>query len=211
MRGGESAGGSIGAVGVWLLGLLVAGLILVGCGQESSDSSTSGSTTIDFWSPAVQANGVISPRVSCGAGTLWLATKWGAVPEEAEELAVYLGRFKYETVDGARRLVAPFGALIYEIDPELRGIAANTFPPEVGPTYFGQNCLPVRRGQNVLMALYALGNGAATPQAMTADFATRLTEEALGVKRPGTRSEPAARFLENTLATGHFTATYGPK
>lgn len=190
----------------WLVAL-IATLVLAGCGEGSSDSSR-----IDFWSPAVGPDDVISPQVSCGGGTLWLPLKWGSVPDETNELAAYIGRFKYKTVDGEKKLVAQFGALVSGIDPGLHGIAANTFPPEVVPVSVGlTSCPVVRKGQNILLGLFALDTGWVAPTSLDTSFIARLTEEAVGVERPKASSESAARLTEKALAAGWVTAIYGPK
>jgi len=197
----------------WLAALMVASM-LAGCGSgSSSDPATmSDRAAIDFRSPGVGTDGVISPQVSCGAGTLWLPLKWGAVPKGTAELAIYIGRVEYENVDGAKKFVAPFGALVYGIDPALHGIAANTFPQGVGPAgYYGRSCPSVRTGQDILLALLALDRRGAAPPSLTADFGTRLAEETLRVEQPATSSEPAMKLLDETLAVGRITATYGPK
>lgn len=165
---------------VWQLAMLIAALMVAGCGQSSSESSE-----IDFWSPAVEADGVISPRVSCGAGTLWLPLKWGSVPSETEELAVFIGRFKEG--DGAERLrTMPFGALVSGIDPGVRGIAANTFPPDVIPASFGPvSCPLARRGQRIHLELFALDHmrPAVSSASLSPDLVIRLANEALAVGR----------------------------
>jgi len=160
----------------------------------------------------VGTDGVISPKVSCGAGTLWLPLKWGSVPEGTDELAVYIGRFKYGAADGVKKPVAQFGALVSGIDPTLHGIAANTFPPEIASAgFFGSSCPPVRTGQDILLELFALDTRGAANVSPDADFGTRVTEEALGVEQPATNSEFAMKLSEETLAAGRIAATYGPK
>jgi hypothetical protein len=189
------------------LGILVIALMIGGCGQGSPDSST-----IRFESPAVQANGVISPRVSCGAGTLWIPLKWGAVPSGTEELAVYIGRFKEAGEAGAHGVKVPFGALVSGIDPRVHGIAANTFPPEVVPAVFGPvSCPPVRKGQNILLEVFALDEEGSAPTSLGSGSAARLTEEALEVGRFAAGAEPETTLAEEALAVGSLTATYGPR
>lgn len=204
---GESVGYSMKTSWAWRAMPAVA-LLLIGCGPAAP-----GDSTIRFWSPAVQANGVVSPRVSCGAGTLWLPLKWGALPDGTEELIVYIGRFKYGSVGAAEEVKVPFGALVARIGPRTRGIAANTFPPGVEPVSFGPTSCPrVRKGQNILMALFALDHAAAFPlESFDSDFATALTEEALGIGRFAGSSDAETPLTEEALAVGHFTATYGPR
>src|SRR6476646_7266100 len=194
----------------WPVALAVA-LMLAGCGKASSEEPANGlsdSSKIDCGSPAVGADGVISPRVSCGAGTLWLPLKWGSVPDGTDEIAVYIGRFKYKTVDGARKLIAPFGSLVSGIEPGLHGIAANTFPPGAVPANFGSTSCPlVRKGQNILLGLFAFDTGWAGPGSLEAGFTARLTEEVLGVEQPKASSKSATRLTEKALGVGRVTAT----
>jgi phosphatidylethanolamine-binding protein (PEBP) family uncharacterized protein len=196
------------ALRIWL-GVLAVALILGGCGQASSKESS----TIRFWSPAVQANGVISPRVSCGAGTIWLPLKWGTLPDGTKELVLYFGWFKDKAAGGRRKIVVPFGSVIYKIKPSAHGIAANTLPSESEFLYFTlNNCQPVRKGQSYLVELFALGHPQqAVPETLNASFVTGITEEALGKGRFAGDSEVETRLREEALAVGRLTATYGPK
>ena len=119
------------------LGVLAVALMLAGCGSESSgNQESSGTSRIQLESPAVRADGVISPHVSCGLGTIWLPLKWSSPPSGTKELILYFGRFKKETVDGAQGVRVSFAAMITGISPELHGMAANTFPSGAGPQYF---------------------------------------------------------------------------
>jgi hypothetical protein len=198
------------ALAGWGIGVLATGLLVCGCGQGSSASISS---TIRFESPAVQSNGVISPRVSCGAGTIWLPLKWGALPDGTKELVLYFGWFKDGTGTGGQQIKVPFGSVINKIEPSALGIAANTLPPESEWQYFTlNNCQPEREGQNYLVELFALDHPQrAVPEPLNARFVTGITEEALGTGRYGGDSGSVTRLSEEALATGHFVATYGPK
>lgn len=137
-------------------------MILSGCGGASSESSSQASpsaATIQLESPAVQDNGVISPDVACGAGTIWLPLKWSDVPSGTEEMILYFGRFRREDAGGAQRVRVPFAAMLTGISPELHGMAANTFPAGSEPVIFGtsENCQTARIGQKLLVELFALG------------------------------------------------------
>lgn len=210
MGRGDLRGGSVRALRVWLLLGLVGLLAVAGCGQASSDSGSSESSSIDFWSPAVRANGTISPRVNCGAGTLWLPLKWGSIPSETEELMVYFSRFKREAGDDGRKIKVLFAAMIFEISPKLRGIEANTFPEQSEYRYYVSlvNCPYFRNGQHFFVELFALDHQREIPRSN--QFAVRLAEEALGVEQFATESEDASEFRDEALATGGFVAVYQP-
>jgi phosphatidylethanolamine-binding protein (PEBP) family uncharacterized protein len=190
----------------WSLGALVVASILVGCGQPSPDRST-----IRFESPAVRANGVISPDFRCGGGSIWLPLEWGPVPPDTKELVVYLGRFVRPTGTGSRRLRVPFGILITNIDPSTRGIPTNTLPPESVPlTYRTFNsCPPARKGQNVLLQLFALERPLQAPASPSSVSMIHLTEAALGIDRSVATPEWVAELTEESLASSRFTTTYG--
>ncbi len=194
----------------WGLGALAVALLVIGCGGGSSDST---SPPIRLESPAVGADGVISPRVSCGAGTIWLPLKWHALPSGTRELVLYFGWFKRGAEAGGKRVVVPFGSVIREIGPSTHGIAANTLPPESEFSYFTvNNCQPVRQGQSYVVELFALDHPQlAVPETLTRSFVTGITEEALGLGKFATGSDTETRLSEESLATGHFVATYGPK
>ena len=209
------------ALGGWGIGALAVALLVCGCGQGSSastsstirGSSASTSSTIHFESPAVQANGVISPRVRCGAGTIWLPLKWGSLPDGTKELVLYFGWFKNEAGAGGRQIKVPFGSVIRKIKPSVHGIAANTLPSGSEWSYFTvNNCQPKREGQSYLVELFAVDHPQlAVPEPLNAAFVTGITEEALGVGRFGSSSEAETRLSEEALASGRFIATYGPK
>jgi hypothetical protein len=197
----------------WLLGLtLTLSLALWGCGSESPERST-----IDFTSPAVQANGVIRPNVRCGTGTLWLPMEWGPVPPDTEELAIYIGRYEHKKVDGKRKLVIPFGDLISHISPSLHGIEANTLPVKSRWSAFGTSSCPaeqgekvVRKGQSILLQLFALDRTRRFRR-LSRSLATELTEESLRQDGLASRSASAGELTGETLGTGQIVATYSPK
>jgi hypothetical protein len=185
-------------------------LLIGGCGQGTSASP---SEKISIESPAVAANGVISPKVSCGQGTIWLPLKWGALPSGTRELVLYFGWLRHGERGGRRRLAVPFGAVIGKIEPSLHGIAANTLPSDATWSYFTvNNCQPEREGQEYLVELFALDHAArAVPSPLNVGFVTGITEEALGVGRFAGASGHETKLSEEALAVGHFTATYGPR
>lgn len=189
---------------------LVLGALLTGCGQGSPESSR-----IQFGSPAVGANGVISPRYRCGAGTIWLPLRWGSVPEDARELVLYLGRFEAKSGGGkGKGFEVPFGVFMTGIKPSLRSIEANTFPPGLVPLAFhtSNSCPSQGKRRNLLVELFALDQpGQVAPQSLGASFVTRLTEDALGVPEPAAKSALAEKLIENAQAVGVFTATYGSR
>ncbi len=198
------------ALAGWGIGVLVAALLVCGCGQGSSDSTVS---TIRLESPAVGADGVISPHVICGAGTLWIPLKWGAVPSGTKKLALYFGWFKQGAEAGGKRVVVPFGSMTWEIEPSVHGISSNTAPPGSEFSYFTvNNCQLARKGQSYLVELFALDHAkGAVPESLTRSFVTGITEEALGVGRFAGSSGAETKLSEEALASGHFIATYGPK
>lgn len=154
---------------------------------------------------------MISPRVSCGAGTIWLPLKWGALPSGTKELVLYFGWFRREGERGKRRVAVPFGSIISNIKPSVHGIAANTLPPEAAWSYFTlNNCQPVREGQHYLVELFALDHSQrAVPESLNASFVTGITEEALGAGRFAGNSKSVTKLSKEALAVGRFTAIYG--
>lgn len=199
-----------------LCGLCLVALALSSCGGKSSSNSAAvekttarSSAKLDLDSPALGPDGEISPRVSCGAGTIWLPLKWGRPPSGTEELVLYFGRLREAGEDSPKGGVS-FAAMITGISPELRGMAANTFPAGSEYRYFVsiENCPPAREGQRFLVELFALDHPRAIPA--DDDFAIRLAEEALGSGQLATASEAAAEFRAEALATGRFVAVYAP-
>ncbi|HXR31434.1 MAG TPA: hypothetical protein VN752_09890 [Solirubrobacterales bacterium] len=210
MGQGDLRGGSVRGLRRWLPVGLVGLLAVAGCGQASSDSGSAESESIDFWSPAVGADGAVSPRVGCGGGTLWLPLKWGSIPSETEELMVYFSRIKREAGEDGPKVKVFFAAMITKISPKLRGIEANTFPEQSEYQYYVSvdNCPWYRSGQHYLVELFALDDPREIPE--NDRFAVRLGEEAMGVKQFATESEDASELRDEALASGRFVAVYVP-
>jgi len=214
------------------LGALTVALTLVGCGQSSSENDSpkkappqsqgdwlrstpsEDGSTIRFESPGVPADGVTPPKYPCGHGSLWIPLEWGPVPRGTKELAIYLGRFS-GTVDGPRQLEVPYGSLITTIDPSVRSIAPNTLPPNtgwVGHRPFNSCTMKKRKGQNILLQLFALKRPLRTPFTSPGpDWVTKLTEAGLGVDHPLESSRWVTELTEEALASSRFTATYGSR
>ena len=188
----------------WGLGLIAATLALSGCGGGESSPVTS---VIDLKSPGVGADGVIKPTVFCGWGSLWVPLKWGEVPEDTKELAIYIGRFKYVKEGGSRKLVVPFADLVSKFKPTEHQLVANVLPEGVSWSYFGANCLP-RKGQNILLEVFALDR--VHHRAMKKPLATRLTEEALEHPHPSEGPRSPGELTSDAAAIGRLIATYGP-
>lgn len=188
------------------LGVLAAALVLVGCGGGSS-----GSPAISFVSPGVEADGVIQPSIECGLGSLWLPLKWGEVPSDTKELAIYIGRFKYKKVGQDRKLVVPFGNLVSHISPSRRHIQPNVFPPEAGWSTIGPvSCPPVRKGQNIVLALFALDR-TRTERELKMPLAEKITAEALSDRKTSaTPKSQEGGAMQDAVGAGHIIATYGP-
>jgi hypothetical protein len=183
-------------------GLLIT-IFAIGCGGSSSEDDL----PIRFKSPAVDSTGAIRPSYNCGGGSLWLPLEWDSVPEDTKELAVYLGRYKYENAGPKRKLVVPFGILVSKVKPSVRRIPANTLPEGASWSYFGQNCVPARNGQKILQVLFALNR--IQPHELTLPLATRITEEALRPRRSA--GSPGSSALgDATVGHDQFVATYAP-
>ncbi len=212
----DASGGLAALRPLWILLGLVGLLALAGCGGGSSDGSASdgggqGRSTaeLELESPAVGADGTISPRVSCGSGTIWLPLKWGSPPSGTKELVLYWGRFEEGKAQGSGVKVS-FAAVVTGISPALRGMAANTFPAGVEYQYFIsiKNCPPARAGQRFLVELFAFDWQRAVPP--DDRFAAALAEEALSVERPANESQVASEFRDEALASDRFVAVYAP-
>jgi hypothetical protein len=188
----------------WVLGLIAVALALGGCGGSSDTPVTS---VIDLKSPGVGANGVLKPSVFCGYGSLWVPLKWGKVPEDTKELAIYIGRFKYVKEGGTRKLVVPFADLVSRFKPTEHRLVANVLPDGISWSYFGTNCLP-RKGQNILLEVFALDR--IHQRAMKQSLATRLTEEALKHPRSSEGPRSPGKLTSDTAAIGRLIVTYGP-
>jgi hypothetical protein len=203
----------------WTLATVTALLVflLAGCGESGEGSGSEPGPTsegkperpaqprrIRFESPAVGPGGAISPRVNCGQGSIWLPLKWGPPPGGTEELVVYLGRF-YRDGSGLR---VPFGIFITNIDPSTRSIPANTLPPGSSWNFEGVESCPERRGQYILLQLFALGRPAPIA-GLTEDALVGLTRTALGLGSSAEAPPWLDELTEGALARGRIVATYG--
>jgi len=188
------------------LWLLAATLALAGCGSSSPVTSV-----IDLQSPGVDANGVTQPSVHCGWGAIWVPLEWKGVPEGTKELAIYIGRFKYQKEGNARKLVVPYADLVNQIKPTLRKLPANVLPEGAGWSRTGQiTCPPFAQGQRVLVEVFALDR-VQEEREMKSRLATRLTEEALADPHPTTGPRSPGKLTEDTAAIGRLVLTYpGP-
>jgi hypothetical protein len=187
--------------------ILLAGLLLAGCGDQSPAETSS---TIRFFSPAVRSDGVIAPRYECGGGSIWLPLRWGPVPPETKELVLYFGRYARAKGKSERALKVPFGILVTKLDPSRRGV--NALPLEAEPTLIHrpfQSCKD-RRGQNILLELFALKHPLPVPEAKT-DTVLDLTEAVLGYESGGKDPKWVRELTEGALASGQIKATYGPQ
>ena len=190
---------------LWIAGFVAVALAGGGCGDSAS--STPATTTIDFKSPAVNANGIIPPSHPCGGGALWLPLEWGSVPSDTKELAIYIGRFRYDKAGGAKKLIVPFGELISGIEPSLRQNPASVLPEGASWSYFGVSCPPERSGQHVLQIIFALDR--ARPESnLDKRLATRLTEEALDHEWSNGNQRSPGSLTEDAVGIGQFTATF---
>jgi hypothetical protein len=197
--------------------MLIVVLAISGCGGGSAEKTpeirVEKTSEIRVESPAVASDGVISPRVRCGAGTLWLPLKWGTLPSGTKELVLYFGWFKEGPEAGGKGITVPFGVVLRKIKPSTHGVVANTFPEGSEYSYSTiDNCQRVREGQSYLIELFALNHSQhSVPEAVNTAFVTGITEEALRVGRFAGDPEAETPLTKESLATGHFVATYGPK
>jgi len=187
-----------------MFGLVVAVLVLAGCGGSAPVTSV-----IDLKSEGVQANGELKPSVRCGWGSLWVPLKWGEVPDDTKELAVYLGRFKNVKENGKRKVEVQFADLVSKFKPTERQLVANVLPEGVSWSWFGNNCIAPRKDVRLLLAVFALDN--VRHRTMNRSLATRLTEEALAEPNPTERPRSPGALTEEATAIGHLITTYtGP-
>ena len=183
---------------------LATALGLAGCGGAEPSTAR-----LSLWSPAAGADGVLQPAYRCGGGSLWVPLEWGSIPSGTKELAIYIGRYKYLKEGGQRRLIVPFADLVSHVDPSLPRQRANFFPSR-GASWstFGVSCPPVRRGQHIMLAVFALDRSE-RERRLTPALAARLTKEALaGNPTSGEPRAPGA-LTEDASAIGHLLVTYG--
>jgi hypothetical protein len=187
-----------------LLGLIAAVLVLAGCGSASSDSPAP--SAIDLKSPGLQANGELKPSTRCGWGSLWIPLQWGKVPRNTKELAVYLGRFKLANELGKRKVIVQFADLVSKFNPTEHRLVANVLPEGISWSDFGTNCVTARRGQRLLLEVFALDR--VGKRQITRTQATRLTEEALAHPQPPGGAQPPGKPVQDAAAVGRIITGY---
>ncbi|MFI5025989.1 MAG: hypothetical protein ACHQCI_04495 [Solirubrobacterales bacterium] len=191
---------------VWALVVLTMALGLTGCGESAPVTAA-----IDLKSSGMEANGELKPNVLCGWGSLWIPLEWGEVPDDTEELAILLARFKYVKEGGKPKPTVLFADLVSKFDPTERKLVANVLPEGVSWSWFGENCVTSAQGQQVLLEVFALDK--VRHRKMDRRLATRLTEEALadpkateGPRSPGELTEDAAAV--GRLITKNYTGPH---
>jgi phosphatidylethanolamine-binding protein (PEBP) family uncharacterized protein len=153
--------------------LTTASVVLVaaavaGCGSATTSNSTAteNKPTIAFHSPALNARGFIPSSIRCSEGKIWLPLRWGTLPVDTKELAIYVARFgKPEGVPGGTARAALLAQqLILGLKPTLHGLAVGKLPQgaligryETGPNKGASICPPQGSTQEgVLFRLYVL-------------------------------------------------------
>jgi hypothetical protein len=181
--------------------LIVLALILTACGSSSPVTSA-----IDFRSPAVE-DGVTQPSTHCGWGSIWVPVEWGDVPADTKELAVYIGRYKYVSEGGSRKLVVPFGELVSHIKPSVRQVPPTVLPDGASWSKVGSVSCPIAaNGQRLLIGLFALDR--IQERTMTRSLAMQLTQEALKDPHPTEHPRSPGALTRDAAAASWFTTTY---
>jgi hypothetical protein len=186
------------------LGLIVAILLLSGCGGASSNGKAL--SAIDLESSALRANGELKPSTRCGWGAIWIPLHWGEVPKNTRELAVYFARFKYANKDAKQKVVVQFADLVSKFEPTEHRLVTNVLPEGISWSSFGTNCVTARRGQHLLLEVFALNR--INPRLITRAQATRLTEEALAHPPPTEGTPPPGKPLQGATAVGRLITRY---
>lgn len=187
--------------------LVVMTMGLVGCGS----TSPSVTSVINLKSSGVRADGSTRPNVHCGWGAIWMPLEWGDLPADTEELAIYIGRFKYVNEGKGKKLTVPYADLISKIRPSLQKLSANVLPEGAGWSNLGVISCPVaKQGQHVLVEVFALDRRQAR-RAMKQRLAMRLTREALADPHPSAGPRAPGKLTRDTAAVGRLITTYpGP-
>jgi len=193
----------------WRIGAFALAATVVVLGLTSCGGSTSVTEAIDLKSSGVRPNGELKPNVRCGWGSLWIPLEWGEVPDDTEELAILLARFKEE--GGEQKPTVLFTDLVSKFKPTERKLVANVLPEGVSWSWFGNNCVTSTKGQRVLLEVFALDD--IRRRKMDRRLAARLTEEALaepnvteGPRSPGELTEDAAAV--GRLITTNYTGSH---
>jgi hypothetical protein len=178
-----------------LAAVVASSYALGGCG--SSRQMPLVGTTISFQSPALIAGRVIPASYKCGS-KIWLPLRWGALPINTGELALYVGGLGAREVIGKGETRYPLVAatLVIGLSPSLRGLPVDRLPP--GARLLTDSgiaeCSPRLAGRKLVFRLFALS---------TAD---RIKLSTLKAESP---RELLVRIGRDALATGRFTASYG--
>lgn len=189
---------------VLLLALIVMSVVLSGCGDSSPVTSV-----IDLKSPGVNADGVTKANVFCGYGSLWVPLQWGEVPDSSKELAILLARYKRVKEGGKQKVIVQFADLVSKFKPTEHRLLANVLPEGVNWSWFGTNCIP-RKGQTLLLEVFALDRALPVSREIDKGLATRLAEEALAHPQPKEEPRSPGTLTHEAAGIGRMLVTYGP-
>jgi phosphatidylethanolamine-binding protein (PEBP) family uncharacterized protein len=173
-------------------------LALASCG--SSGSPVAAEKAIVFGSPAIAAGRVVPAHYKCDTRNVWLPLRWGTLPPNTRELALYIVRFGTpgQSTSGAVKAEIKAESIILGLRPTLRQLSPGKFPHGAlvavhAPGGQVQSiCPPKGATQNLLFRLYALRRKLhLTRQVRKENLVAVVTKEALEVGTFITSYRPA--------------------
>jgi phosphatidylethanolamine-binding protein (PEBP) family uncharacterized protein len=114
-----------------IAGVVLLAVAVAGCGSSATSSTTTeNKPRVAFQSPALNTRGFIPASLRCSENKIWLPLRWGALPANAEELAIYVARFgkPAATSSGSARAVLIAQQLIIGLKPTLHGLTVGKLP-----------------------------------------------------------------------------------
>jgi phosphatidylethanolamine-binding protein (PEBP) family uncharacterized protein len=146
---------------VALVGVLAAGGTLVGCGGVSPTASSSSAQPLELGSPAITGGKGIPARYTCGGKDVSPPLKWGNVPANTAELALFLLDLSHTQSAGGEAYKASIkvGWAIHGLKPTLQGMVAGRLPAGAIAGHGRYSVCPPKGGTGEYMfRLYALSN-----------------------------------------------------
>jgi phosphatidylethanolamine-binding protein (PEBP) family uncharacterized protein len=144
-----------------LAGLLAAGGALAGCGGVSPTASSSSVQPLEITSSAVGARGTLAARYTCAGRDISPPLKWGNIPSNTKELALFLLDLSHTEPagGGAAKAKITVGWTVRGLKPTLQGMPAGRLPAGAvaGHSHYSI-CPPKGITGQYMFRLYALSS-----------------------------------------------------
>lgn len=165
-------------------------LALAGCGSGAgTTASTRTVPSIPFTSPVLTPGKQIPASYKCNIRNVWVPLRWGTLPPQTQELAMYIVSFDAPKAapGGTAKAEIKATAVVVGLAPTLHGLSRGKYPHgvRVGVHKAAGEAVSIcpAKGatQNLFFRLYALPRKLSLQSAQGANLVTTMNKEALEV------------------------------